>query len=102
MADKHWCDLAERGDGFEQPQYFLDSSDESYRMLLAALDLGWWVEEPVYYRPRWYERDQWVFHFILKHESMASPRLITTYKSPAIEQLVAEEGWQVDRSASGH
>lgn len=83
-------------DGLEGSGYSLDSSDESYRMLLAALDLGWQVEEPVYFRPRWYEGDQWVFHFIIKKNSMNPPRLITTRHSPAIEGLVRDEGWQVD------
>lgn len=89
-------DLCNPGGWLEKPGYYLDSSDESYRMLLAALDLGWQVEEPVYFRPRWYEGDQWVFHFIIKKNSMNPPRLITTRQSPAIECLVQDEGWQVD------
>ena len=89
-------DFSIPGDELEGSGYSLDSSDESYRMLLAALDLGWQVEEPVYFRPRWYEGDQWVFHFIIKKNSMNPPRLITTRQSPAIECLVQGEGWQVD------
>ena len=93
-------DFSNPGDELEGSGYSLDSSDESYRMLLAALDLGWQVEEPVYFRPRWYEGDQWVFHFIIKKNSVNPPRLITTRHSPAIECLVQDEGWQVDSDPS--
>ena len=66
-------------------------------MLLAALDLGWQVEEPVFLRLRWGEGDHWVFHFILQQNPMSQPCLITTRYSPEIARLVLEEGWQVDR-----
>ena len=81
----------------DEPGSLFSSSDESYRMLLAALDLGWQVEEPVYLRPRWNESSRWVFHFILKQKPMDPPRLLTTSQSPDIERLVTEEGWRVDR-----
>ena len=97
MAKIEIVDLSNPQDELEQPGYGLDSSDESYRILLTALDLGWKVEEPVYFRPRWYEGGQWVFHFIIKKNSENSPHLITTRHSPAIERLILDEGWQVDR-----
>jgi hypothetical protein len=82
----------------EQSSCFLITSNESYRMLLAALDLGWQVEEPVYLRPQWDQNDRWVFHFILKQNSMSAPRLITTRQSPDIERLVIEQGWQLENN----
>jgi hypothetical protein len=84
-------------DYLQQPSCFLGSSEETYRMLLAALDLGWQVVEPVFLRPQWGEGDQWVFHFVLKQNLMSQACLITTRYSPDIERLVFEEGWQVDR-----
>jgi hypothetical protein len=90
-------DLSNPKDELDSSECLIDSSDESYRMLLSALDLGWRVEEPVYFRPRWYAGDEWVFHFILKRQSMNSPRLITVRRNPALERLVSEEGWRVDR-----
>ena len=98
MAKIEIVDLSNPQDEFEQPGYGLDSSDESYRMLLAALDLGWKVEEPVYFRPRWYEGDEWVFQFIIKKNSMNPPRLITIRQSLVITHLVMNEAWQVDSS----
>lgn len=78
-----------------QPGYFLESSDESYRLILAALDQGWQVEEPVYFRPQWHTDYQWVYHFILKKHQSNRPHLVTARYSPAIERLIFEEGWQV-------
>jgi hypothetical protein len=90
-------DLSGSRDGLEDPGYLLVSSDESYRMLLAALDLGWKVQEPVYFRPRWHEGDEWVFHFIIEKNSMNPPRLITIRHGLAVVRLVLSEGWRVDR-----
>jgi hypothetical protein len=92
--------LSDRSDELEIRGYIFDSSDETYRMLLAALDLGWQVEEPVYLRPRWHEGDQWVYHFILKQKQKDFPRLISARQSPAIDRLILEEGWLVERYAT--
>lgn len=89
--------MSDQSDELELNGYIIDSSDETYRMLLSALDLGWQVEEPVYLRPRWYEGDQWVYHFILKQKQKDIPRLISARQSPAIERLILEEGWLVER-----
>jgi len=99
MAKFEIVDLSNPHDELELPGDYLDSSSESYRILLAALDLGWQVEEPVYFRPRWYEGGEWVFHFIIKKNSMNPPRLITIRQSLAIIRLILNEGWQVDRYA---
>jgi hypothetical protein len=96
MIDTRTAKIHESWNVIDQPSYILSSSDESYRMLLAALDLGWQVEEPVYLRPRWDEEGEWVFHFILKKSSGDKPYLITTRHNMDIERLVIEEGWQVD------
>lgn len=80
----------------EQQGFTLSSSDESYRMLLAALDSGWQVEESVYLRPRWIEEGEWVLHFILKQYSGGKPYLITTRLTPDIERFVLDKGWHVD------
>ena len=82
-------------DTLEETHRPLGSSDESYRILLAALDLGWLVEEPVFLRPRWHDSGPWLFHFVIKNDKNQS-HLITTFKSPDVERLVIQEGWQVD------
>ncbi len=83
----------------ERPGQFLGSADEHFRVLLAALDLGWQVEEPVYLRPRWGESGSWVYHFILKREATPQPCLVTVRHNPEVEQFIEQEGWQVDQPA---
>ncbi len=85
------------GTWLEQPGGRFFSSSEIFRMLLAALDLGWQVQEPVYLRPRWSEGGSWVFHFILQQKALPQPCLITAHWNPEIERFITQEGWQVDR-----
>ena len=79
----------------EQPNTILRPSDDSYRTLLAALDLGWRVEQPVYLRSRWDGGSEKVYHFILTKSSTNKPTMITTRYSKEVERLVMEEGWQI-------
>lgn len=81
----------------ERAGNYLGSANDHLRVLLAALDMGWQVEEPIYLRPRWGESGSWVYHFILKKEEAPQPCLITVRHSPEIEQMVELEGWQVDQ-----
>jgi len=83
---------------FEKSNFILNSSNESYRLLLSALDLDWQVEEPVYLRPRWNQKSEWVYHFILKHRRMGSKKMITTRHNQEIERFVKKEGWEVEKS----
>lgn len=81
----------------ERAGSYLGSANEHFRVLLAALDSGWEVEEPVYLRPRWGETGSWVYHFILKKAEMPQPCLITVRHSPEVESLILREGWQVEQ-----
>ena len=65
--------------------------------LLAALDTGWQVEEPVYLRPRWTEGSARVFCFILHRATHESPHLLAIPATTAVEQFVRNEGLQVMR-----
>jgi hypothetical protein len=66
-----------------------------YRLLLSALDLGWEVEEPVYLRGRWGEGSPRVYHFILRHDAFAVPRLITVPEGSEVVRLVRSEALKV-------
>lgn len=44
MAELETTKISDLGNMLEEPGCFLISSDEYYRMLLAALDLGWQVD----------------------------------------------------------
>lgn len=69
-------------------------SEPRLRLLLAALDMNWQIEEPVYLRPRWGDYGLRVYHFIL-HRPCDAPRLITVPESPAVESFIRAEGLKV-------
>ena len=62
-----------------------------FRVLLAALDLGWRIEEPVYLRPRWSESGPNVYHFILHLGLSRPPRLISVPQGPEIDAYIRKE-----------
>jgi hypothetical protein len=66
-----------------------------FQLLLAAMDLGWEVEAPVYLRARWGEGGPRVYHFILRHDSFAVPRLITVPECSQVVHFVRREGLKV-------
>jgi len=63
--------------------------------LLAALDLGWQIEAPVYLRPRGDKAGERVYHFILRQPSTSALRLMTLPPSPTLEKLIRAEKLQV-------
>ncbi len=73
-------------------------AEPSYLLLLAALDSGWGVEEPVYLRSRWGESGPHVYHFILRQKRLAqwpATRLITISAGTEIERFVRDSGLRV-------
>jgi hypothetical protein len=97
MAETEMTRISDPLDLIVYPNDYLGSSDETYRTLLAVLDLGWQVERPDYLYPRWDGDDLLVFPFFLKQDLQSQTSLVITLQSPAIERLVTEEGWQVVR-----
>lgn len=81
------------------------STQPSYLLLLAALDSGWTIEEPVYEEPvclrsRWGESGLYVYHFILRQSQkrvtqLPAKRLITVPAGPEIERFVRDSGLTV-------
>lgn len=65
------------------------------RLLLAALDQGWHVEEPVYWDAQWGERQAQVYQFILRHPLLATLCLLTVPAAPLVETIVCRENWRV-------
>ena len=65
--------------------------------LLAALDTGWQVEEPVYLRTRWSDGGAHVYCFILHRAKQEPPHLLTIPANSAVEQFVRNEGLRVLR-----
>jgi hypothetical protein len=70
------------------------AGDPRLRLLLAALDQGWHIEDPVYLRPRWGDSGGRVYHFIL-HRPFYAPRLVTVPEGPAVDRFVQTEALRV-------
>jgi hypothetical protein len=79
----------------QQPDCPSGKIDARYRLLLAALDMGWQVEEPVLLRSRWGESGPWVYHFILRRAPGSTPRLLSVRASPEVEQFLRLEGFRL-------
>jgi len=90
------ADLSPHEDLWANLQQPVSQSDlePRLRLLLAARDLNWRIEEPVYLRPRWGDSSGRVYHFIL-HRPYDAPRLITVPESPAVEAFIRAEGLKV-------
>jgi hypothetical protein len=63
--------------------------------LLAALDTGWQVEEPIYLRSHWGGSGTRAYFFILHRQPQETPRLITVPANTAVDQFVRNEGLKV-------
>jgi hypothetical protein len=73
-----------------------------FRLLLAALDVGWRIEEPVYLRPRWSDDGPRVYHFILQLDARVQPRLITVPECAEVDHFVRHERLRVIAGKSPH
>jgi hypothetical protein len=85
----------DRWENLQQPAH-PSQIEPQFRSLLAALDMGWRIEEPVYLRPRWSEVGPRVYHFILRRTLLAPPRLLSVPERPEVDRFVqAESLWLV-------
>ena len=69
--------------------------EPGFRRLLAAIDSGWRVDAPVYLRPRWGQSGPRLYHFILRHAEVTTPRLLSVPTGDAVEAFVGSEGLEV-------
>lgn len=83
-------------DVLQQPNRPLGGPNNSYRLLLSALDAGWQVREPVYLRPRWSEAVPSVYHFILQRLPDNQPHIITVPVGAEVDDMIRLEGWRVE------
>ena len=80
----------DRWENLQQPAH-PSQIEPQFRSLLAARDLGWRIEVPVYLRPRWSEAGPRVYYFILRREQSAPPRLLSVPAGPAVDRFVRGE-----------
>src|SRR5262249_10929261 len=84
LSDDRWENL-------QQPAH-PSQVEPQFRSLLAALDMGWRIDEPVYLRPRWSDMGPRVYHFILRRSLQIAPRLLSVPESPQVDAFVRNEG----------
>ncbi len=92
----------DRWENLQQPAH-PSQIEPQFRTLLAALDLGWRIEEPVYLRPRWSEVGPRVYHFILRRTFLAAPACSVCPKGRKLIALCATKpcGWS-SVTSKGH
>ncbi len=73
-----------------------------YHRLLAALDGGWTVEEPVYVRSDWSlkRKGAKVFHFVLRRDSVHMTTLLSVPDCEAVRSLIDDNGWSLSPNHS--
>lgn len=97
MLMTHSLPSDNRWEPLQQPAH-PSSLEPQYRVLLAALDLGWQIEEPVYFLPRWSDAGPRVYHFILHRPLTTVPHLITVSQGPDVEAFVRDSGLRLATS----
>ena len=77
-----WLVLAE-------PRYG-NAAHAAYFQLLAALDQGWEIIQPIHQRLQRVTGDELSFLFILKNRESTSVQMIKTHNDPAILKFISE------------
>ena len=79
---------------FQQPAHSSNSAVASFRSLLAAIDLGWKVEEPVkvLLSPR---TDSWTYFFVLSNRQFAQRCSLYLPAVLNVIQFVEQNSYQV-------
>ena len=80
----------DRWEHLQQPAH-PSQIEPQFRALLAAIDSGWRIEEPVYLRSRWSEAGPRVYHFILRRAFLAPPRMLSVPQGPEVDRFVRDE-----------
>lgn len=86
----------------QQPAHPASGLNASFRTLLAAIDLGWEVIEPIHVQSE--ERsDRKSFHFLLTHPTLGKMSPFIVFGTSEVEQFVCTYGYQTvgDAVSSG-
>jgi len=82
----------------QQPSQASSSAHASYRALLAAIDQGWQVVEPVQVLPI-IQADAWTYYFVLTHTASAEIYRLFVPALPEVERYVEQNRYQVIESS---
>jgi len=65
-----------------------------FRALLAAVDQGWLVEEPVQVLPS-ARNNSWIYYFVLTHPALSQVCRLFVPALPEVERYVERSGYSV-------
>ena len=84
-------------EGLQKQAGSIDSTDDTYIGLLAALDEGWQIQSPVYARVRWgtAHAGQQMYHFVLILRQ--ATRLFSVPDSPSVRTFLDDHRIAVNR-----
>ena len=82
----------------DEPVKVIYPYEDSHMLLVAALDSGWQVKEPIRLSPSELTKGKLLSQFILKQPLFREACFITSYWTPEIEQFVNKHGWRIDRT----
>jgi hypothetical protein len=77
-----------------QPGLPVREVNHSFRSLLAAVDQGWQIEEPVQVLPS-ADTETWTYYFILTHASQGWMNRLFVPALPEVERYVEQNRFQV-------
>lgn len=78
----------------QQPSHASSGINPSFRSLLAAIDQGWQVENPVQVLPM-IQMDAWTYYFVLFHPAREQTCWMFLPAVPEVERFVEQNHYQV-------
>jgi hypothetical protein len=78
----------------QQPAHTSAGITASFRSLLAAIDQGWQVEEPVQVLPT-ARGDTWIYYIVLTHTTLSQTCRLFVPAVSEVEQYVEQNHYQV-------
>ncbi len=78
----------------QQPMHTSIGITASFRSLLAAIDQGWLVEEPVQVLPT-ARGDNWIYYFVLTHATLSKTCRLFVPAITEVERYVEQNHYQV-------
>lgn len=82
-----WCLL-------QQPVHPVSGTHPSFRTLLAAIDQGWQVVEPIQVLPS-ASYETWMYYWTLTHPNHEQNHILLIPVIPEVERLIEQSQYQV-------
>lgn len=83
-------------DALQQPAHPGQGMSASFRFLLAAIDQGWQVEQPVRKVPT-VPQDAWMYHFVLVQDYSNGIRQLAVPEAPEVEHFLRSNEVRVEK-----